>query len=196
MKARSCHSFTAFQFVYLTGMARSSMARVLLLPILASLSVVGSAAVASATVASITSTTTSGGGTGCSKESTCPSQSSSLIQAARKGQKLAVQAVEEPGHARAHVWRSEKNASSALEWWAAGKVKHNMSTTLRDVELGHGEVGLAQADESAATERKTQATVQALAQWTWDWSIDLTPRRRYIYIRRRRRADYISRRRR
>ncbi|CAE8640928.1 unnamed protein product [Polarella glacialis] len=143
-------------------MARSSMARVLLLPILTSLSVMGSAAVASATVASITSTTTSGGGTGCSKVSTCPSQSSSLIQAARKGQKLAVQAVEEPGHARAHVWRSEKNASSALEyfrWWAAGKVKHNMSTPLRDVELGHGEVGLAQADESAATERKTQATV-------------------------------------
>ncbi|CAE8627166.1 unnamed protein product [Polarella glacialis] len=64
-------------------MARSSMARILLSPILVSLSVVGSAAVASATVASVTSATTPGGGTGCSEEGT------SLIQAARKGQKLA-----------------------------------------------------------------------------------------------------------
>ncbi|CAE8683873.1 unnamed protein product [Polarella glacialis] len=156
------------------------MARALLSPILISLSVVGSAAVASATVASVTAATTPGGGTGCSEEGTCPSQSSSLIQAARKGQKLAVQAAEEPGHARAHVWRSEKSAGSALEyfrWWAAGKVEHSMSTTLRDVELGHGEVGLAQADESATTELKAQAMVQALAQYrgpcseSEDWSL-------------------------
>ncbi|CAE8683872.1 unnamed protein product, partial [Polarella glacialis] len=171
-------------------MARSSMARVLLSPILISLSVVGSAAVASATVASVTAATTPGGGTGCSEEGTCPSQSSSLIQAARKGQKLAVQAAEEPGHARANVWRSEKSAGSALEyfrWWAAGKVEHSMSTSLRDVDiinnninnnkLGQGEVGLAQADESATTELKAQALVQALAQYrgpcadSEDWSL-------------------------
>jgi len=110
-----------------------------------------------------TSTTPGGSGGGCA-EDTCPTQSSSLLQA----KKLAVHGAEDPLNRRAHVWRSEQRAGPALEyfrWWGAGKVDHSLATTLPGMDVEpDGEFSLAEAvvDEAATAELTQRGLVRAL----------------------------------